>query len=381
MKSCIFVSLTTNVFSYTVADLFYQLKEQYPEISKVIVHFWDIQLKHETLPKNEEENNIKDQNEEFLGTLSRFLQSLGLEHLIISYSDSRDRIFKSEKLTADFYSILTQISLDAVNLAYQKYEYLSKRPTDLGRLVHLVISLITCSEFEKLFPEFKTKVTDYFTSKRLIPVYDALKDTLFWQESLKLIKVKYAKTRPIIEYQIPSHYLNPNSSRDFIESQIRSEFAIEMDKRKVIDFLDILEIGNDGKIIFENKEIQLLSQDISRIHKYSKEEIIQLLTNNFMIYFNTIKSRIEKINPHQISKTVYITNARELDTILEFTNSIKYSILKLCTGKNTAEAIADLLRLKRSTVQNYLSSLKSKGIITKEKMPKRRVDRIILQFD
>jgi hypothetical protein len=380
MKPTIFVTLTTNVFSYSVADLFYQLREKYPENAKIVVHFWDIIHEHQS-SQPVDEKKLLDKNEEFLNSVSKFLQSLGFEYLIIDYSDSRDRIFKSEKLTSQFYSILTQISLDKVNSTYQKYEYLSERPTDLGRIVHIVIAIITYAEFERLFPEFKTKITHYFTSKRLIPIYEAIKDTVFGKNSLQDIEIDYAKTRPIIEYRISSKQLKQDSTRKYIESQIRSELAFGMDPKKIADFLDILELGNNGKIIIDGEEIRGLSKDPDRIKDFSKEQLVELLTNNFDVYFLRIRSCIEKVNPNQISKTIYITNVHDLPGIIDFTNSIKYSVLKLCDGKNSAEDIARSLHLKKTTVQNYLSGLKSRNIVTKEKNPKRKVERVILQFD
>ena len=143
----------------------------------------------------------------------------------------------------------------------------------------------------------------------------------------------------------------------------------------------MLEIGNNGKIVFENQDIYHLSKNTGKLKSYSKEQLIQLLTDNFVIYFNNIKYKIEKINPNPISKTIYINSSHDLDSIADFTNSIKFSVLKLCNGKNKADDISRILHIKRSTVQNYLSGLKNHNIITKEKMPKRRVERIILQLD
>lgn len=380
--NAIFTNLHCNSFSYPVANHFLELIEKFGKPAIVYVHFWDIDVKNILSNQLSEKKSFltREQQDAITSQIENFLASYNVKVQILFHHVSRDRLFRSEEVSAIFYQALTSISLQEINEEFVKEKYLGKRPSTFARIIYSVIDFLTFEYFEMLYPEFKTVPNVYYAGLRFKPVVEALKKrsvqerpgaTHFFKQSI-----------PIINYA-ENKWLDINSSGAEIERQVRKHFTKKPNQGEIEDILQVLNRMLKGSFTNPATGAERMNRGeaAAALKKASFEEAITFFSENFARYLDRARAKTEHSLSPKGSHLSYVRTSSELEKLLLLLNPKKFELLKACNGKNDIEKICSRIDLKRNSVQSYISTFKKNGYLTKEKKPKRSIEKIIIDFE
>jgi len=375
-----FVNLSCRSFSYPVANHFLELFENIGKPGFLYVHFWDVDM-GSLISGNLSEKVAqlsKEQKELLTSQVNNFLDSYSIKHEILYHSVSRERLFRNEETNNVFFQSLTGLSLPEINEAYMKEHHLSKRPSTFGRVIYIVIDFLTFANFKKIYPEFENIPNLYYAGVRFKPVVEKLRE--FYAETPKA-KFYFAESIPIINYS-ENKWFDTLMPAAIIEAQLMKHFAGKVPEYEICDLLKVLSrlLGNSFLLPGSNSKINL-DEAKKYCRRSDPEKLAGFFALNFEKYFKILKEKISFAVNEKNSKIFYVKTGRELESLLLILNPKKFELLKFCNGSNEISQICEKLELKKNSVQSYISVLKKNGFLTGDKKPRRKIEKIIVDFE
>ncbi len=388
MRKIFYANIFCNSLHYPVIDYLINIKKNMKKGDKLILCFWDKNVynfqnqSYTNFYKKETNEQIK----ELVDNLSNILDSWNINHNFIFLSDAIDRMLSLDKANDLFFRSLGNISIGYIEDSYINEKYLRIRPITLGKIAYMIMDYLIALFFSDLYPSFKiTKIDYYVTGKRFMPIQTVI-DDIISDDGIIVDFPNILTTRsvPIMNYD-NGKWIGIEMSKLELEREVRKQFEKGVDYSMVCDIFAILRelVTNDEFIISKNmiNEKMHLNKLLTQFKGLEEENKIMTIVENLYKYLQIVKESLLKPNNTRLKKINYIRSKEQLSEILSFLNPNILEILKLCDGKNDMKEIIEKSPLKPSSTQSYLSNLRKKNIISKDKKPIRNVNEILISFE
>lgn len=386
MKRVFYANIFCESLSYPVINFILNIKREMKKDDKIILCFWDKNIynfqdkSYNTPSTTEASNQVKDT----VSKLSNILTSLNMDYSFIFLSDAVGRLLSNEKVNNILFKCLGNLSIGYIEDTYSEDKYLKIRPVTIGKLTYIILDYLNVLYFSSIYPALKIKKIDfYFGGSRFLPIQHIIDDMISGEGVIvdypRIIPVK---TIPILNYN-SGKWISVEMSKSEIQREVRK--ALEKEDIIISDLVGILKelVPIDDFLISSASKVSQTNANnvVSRYRSMDKEDRIMTLTENFHLYMQIVKDKLLRPDSSRFKKINYVRTKKDLENIFAFLNPNILEILKLCNGKNEIKDIVEKSPLKPSSTQSYLSTLRKKKIITKEKKPARNINEVVISFD
>ncbi|MBS3087295.1 hypothetical protein J4226_01760 [Candidatus Pacearchaeota archaeon] len=373
----IYTNISPATNAYTNFNHIFYLKKQNP--NKVYLCVWDLFVYETHIMNSFNEKTKSEKLKSNMQSIEALMKHLGLNYQIIYLSEVWERIFKNKEITKLYQDSLSLIDLEKIRRGFS-LRYIPFGSISLSKINYIIVDYLASIFLPEIFPEkCNTQPNYYLTSERF---------KIFKEDLDHIIKLKSRYTSPksvyvvgvpvILDRQtkfIPSFEM----SKDTIKKIVESHYDGKLPSEKEIDELFSILFCVLDKIRIQDKEIsdKDAREIISNIDYF---EFAEIISENLYRYFDKLKKILVKIKIEESVKSKVINNSKEFEKIIKPLNEIKFIILKYCDGKNSTLDISKKSKIKLSTVSSYITQLRTMGIVSLDKKPKRIIENLVLNF-
>jgi len=390
MSKVYFVNVYCNSVHYPVIDYLVQLASLMDKEDKVVLCFWDkpiykFQGRKFSLRDTE---TVVDKTKEIVEQLRSILAYYKIKSQVIFLSDAYSRLVRKEEFQDILNIALGKLTLGYLEDMYKLNKYLAHRPLTISKVIYMVADFLIALGFDKIYPELGIKKIDYYyTGERFKVVNDVITESLSDYDMVyKRPAIKYVSTIPIISYE-EGKWISVGMTQSRIKDAILNcEFKKEIEMKDFEVLFKIIQrvIGEEAvtfyKIVKGRKNF--LSSSFEDLKKLSKEEKIENLAENFQKYLDYVgENMLDSQLDSETKRINYVKTPEQLKEVLDILNPSKMAILSLCDGTHTVRDIINKSSMKPNSVQSYISRLRAKGLITKDSMPVKKINEILISFD
>lgn len=325
----------------------------------------------------------KESYKELVEKIKSLLDYYKVDYHIIYLSDAFSRLLNNEQTSELLYSTLGRISLGYIKEHHEKNEIPYNNIT-INKITFVIADYLIALYINKLFPELRIeKITNYYSGKKFKSLFNKIEETISEKHLLvNYPEMLYVNNIPVLNY-ISGKWISVGMSKNEIEREIA--YSDKVDSAEGKDILSALSLLINKNQFVLSKDHKLEKTNLPYVleifSELDKKDKIITLTENLFNFLETIKGQILDAKETSIKKVNYVKNQDDFRKIFVNLNPKKLEIIKLCDGTKTISEIVKLSPLKESSTRSYLSRLRAKDLITKDEMPKRRIDEILISFN
>ena len=379
----VYTNLSPISNTYSIIHHLFYLKNNV-HADRVYLCIWDTFVyEHQLFLKRLDPHKSKQEMlEENVLFLEKIMDALDLDYKIIYFSEAWSRMFKKPVIARTFSRVLSKITFKDIK-EKSSFQYTFFDDVTLAKMNYIIADYIIATYFHEIFPEFTSSTLHYYLTGERFKTFARTVTSTITEED-PIIEL------PIITFVLDFPFLlNPQTNispsvgmSDYTIKEIVAAHCVNklLGDREVRDFLNVLSdvIPPGGFVIAQHGAAK--EEVVEHVIEYPAQ-MAAVLTENLVLYFGLIKELIKKDKDSNISKTLFVSDAKSFDEHVKPLNTLKLAILSLCDGKKTSFEIASLLDIPLPTVSVYFGRLRRLGLINAGKRPKRIVKNIVIDLD